>query len=86
MNSKVISLKTPEQVEKLRRANRIVAEVLQQMKEQAAAGMSTQDLDDLSVDICRRHKVKPAFLGLYGFPRALCISLNEEVVHGIPSK
>ncbi|HPQ69514.1 MAG TPA: type I methionyl aminopeptidase [bacterium] len=86
MNSKVISLKTPEQVEKLRRANRIVAEVLQQLKERAAAGMSTQDLDDLSVDICHRHKVKPAFLGLYGYPRALCISLNEEVVHGIPSK
>ena len=85
MNSKVINLKTREQVEYLRRANRIVAEVLQTLKEAAKPGMSTLDLDEVAMDVCRRHQVKPAFLGLYGFPNSLCISLNEEVVHGIPS-
>ncbi|NLH48623.1 MAG: type I methionyl aminopeptidase [Myxococcales bacterium] len=85
MNSQVITLKTPDQVRRLRKANRIVAEILVALRDGAAAGMSTLDLDRQSVDLCKRHQVKPAFLGLYGYPRSLCISLNEEIVHGIPS-
>ncbi len=85
MNNNVINLKTPEQVERLRRANRLVAEVLAALRDAAAPGMSTLDLDRLAVDFCRQRHVRPAFLGLYGFPKSLCISLNDEVVHGIPS-
>jgi methionyl aminopeptidase len=84
LNNSVITLKTPDQVERLRRANRIVAEILATLREAAAPGMSTLDLDKLAVQLCRQHRVKPAFLGLYGFPKALCVSLNSEVVHGIP--
>jgi len=62
-----------------------VAEVLATLKEAARAGMSTLELDDIASIVCRKHQVRPAFLGLYGFPNGLCISLNEEVVHGIPS-
>jgi methionyl aminopeptidase len=85
LNSSVINLKTPEQVERLRRANRHVAEILATLREVAAVGMSTLDLDRMAQDLCKQRKVRPAFLGLYGFPKSLCISLNEEVVHGIPS-
>jgi methionyl aminopeptidase len=85
LNSSVISLKTREQIEHLHRANQIVLEVLAALQEAARPGMSTLALDQLATDVCRRRKVRPAFLGLYGFPNGLCISLNEEVVHGIPS-
>jgi methionyl aminopeptidase len=85
LNKNVVILKSEAQIDNLRSANRIVAEVLAVLKDQAAAGMSTLDLDKLAMDMCRKHKVKPAFMGLYGFPRSLCVSLNSEVVHGIPS-
>ena len=85
LNSKVITTKTPEQIEHLRRANRIVAEVLAALAASAKAGMSTLDLDEIAMSLCRKHRVQPAFLGLYGFPKSLCVSLNEEIVHGIPS-
>ncbi len=85
LNSNVISLKTREQVEHLRRANQIAAEVLHTLKQAARPGMSTLALDEIASEVCRKHRVRPAFLGLYGFPNGLCISLNEEVVHGIPS-
>lgn len=85
MNRPDIIYKTRKQAEILRVANRIGAEVLVRLREAAKPGMTTLDLDDLAMAECRKHRVKPAFLGLYGFPNALCISLNDEIVHGIPS-
>ena len=85
MTDNVITLKSPAQIANLRSANRIVAEVLATLREAAAPGMSTMDLENVAMDVCRKYKVRPAFLGLYGFPRSLCISINEEIVHGIPS-
>ncbi len=65
-------------------ANRIVAEVLAGIKEKIKPGIETRELDDLAEELCRRHKVEPAFKGYRGYPRSICVSVNEEVVHGIP--
>ena len=65
-------------------ANRIVAEVLAGIKEKIKPGMETRELDELAEESCRRHEVEPAFKGYRGYPRSICVSVNEEVVHGIP--
>ena len=65
-------------------ANRIVAEILEGVKEKIHPGIETRELDELAEELCREHKVQPAFKGYRGYPRSLCVSVNEEVVHGIP--
>ena len=65
-------------------ANRIVAEVLEGIKERVAPGVETRELDELAEAMCRGLEVEPAFKGYRGYPRSLCISVNEEIVHGIP--
>ncbi len=85
----MISLKSPKEIEILRRANVIVAEILQELKERAAPGVTTLELDALAEDLTYKKKAQPAFKGyaMAGrvYPRALCTSVNEEIVHGIPS-
>ncbi|WP_457642332.1 type I methionyl aminopeptidase [Persephonella sp.] len=82
----MIELKTKEEIEKLRYSNKIVAEVLQILKEETKPGMTGVDIDEIARRECEKRGVKPAFLGLYGFPAAVCVSINEEIVHGIPKK
>jgi len=82
----MIELKSKEEIEKLRYSNRIVAEILEILKEQIKPGITGVDLDRIAREECEKRGVKPAFLGLYGFPAALCVSVNEEIVHGIPKK
>jgi len=65
-------------------ANRIVAEILEGIKERVRPGVETRELDELAEEMCRRHRVEPAFKGYRGYPRSICISVNEEIVHGIP--
>jgi len=65
-------------------ANRIVAEILEGIKERVRPGVETLELNELAEEMCRRRKVQPAFKGYRGYPRSICISINEEVVHGIP--
>lgn len=65
-------------------ANRLVAEILEGVKEKIQPGVETRELDELAEEMCRKHRVKPAFKGYLGYPRSLCVSVNEEVVHGIP--
>ena len=65
-------------------ANRLVAEILEGVKEKIQPGVETRELDELAQEMCRKHRVKPAFKGYRGYPRSLCVSVNEEVVHGIP--
>jgi methionyl aminopeptidase len=85
----VISLKSAREIEIMRRANVIVAEVLQQLKEKVAPGVTTLELDALAEEVTLKKKAVPAFKGysVAGriFPRCLCASINEEIVHGIPS-
>lgn len=80
-----IIIKTREQIEILQLANRIVAGVLDLLRSQIIPGVNTKKLDRVAEEYCRDHKGIPAFKGYRGFPASLCVSINEEVVHGIPS-
>jgi methionyl aminopeptidase len=81
----MIILRSPEEIEKMRRSNGIVASVLTRLSEIVAPGVTTRDLDKMSEDLCRKYKAKPAFKGYHGFPFSLCASVNEQVVHGFPN-
>lgn len=81
-----ITIKTAEEIELLFHANQIVAGVLQLLESRIAAGISTFELDRLAEEYCLDHHGQPAFKGYRGYPASLCASVNEEVVHGIPSK
>jgi methionyl aminopeptidase len=65
-------------------ANRIVAEVLEEVKSKIRPGVETRQLDETAEACCHKYKVKPAFKGYRGYPHALCVAVNEEVVHGMP--
>ncbi len=65
-------------------ANRIVAEILEGVREKVQPGIETRELDDAAEAMCRQRQVQPAFKGYRGYPRSICVSVNEEVVHGIP--
>lgn len=82
----MITLKTDEEIELIAKACEVVADVLGRLEEWVGPGISTADLDRMAEDLIRGHEgAMPSFKGLYGFPATLCTSLNEEVVHGIPS-
>lgn len=85
----MITLKSAREIEVLRRANVIVAEILQQLKEKVAPGVTTSELDSLAEELTHKKKALPAFKGykMAGrvYPKCLCVSVNEEIVHGIPS-
>jgi len=81
-----ILLKSPEEIEVMREANQIVARTLTSVKENIAPGVSTLQLDKIAEKYARKCKAVPAFKGYRGFPGSLCVSINEQVVHGIPSK
>jgi methionyl aminopeptidase len=81
----MIILKQPEEIEKMRASARIVAEVLEKLKSAIKPGITTRQLDTLAEDLARRKNANPAFKGYMGYPFSLCTSLNEEVVHGMPS-
>ncbi|HWP23926.1 MAG TPA: type I methionyl aminopeptidase [Candidatus Binatia bacterium] len=86
----MISLKSPREIEIMRRANVIVAEVLEELKRHVAPGVTTLELDALAEELTLKKKAIPAFKGysVAGrvYPCSLCASINEEIVHGIPSK
>ncbi len=82
----MIFLKSLWEIEKMRRSNAIVAEVLARLRETIKPGITTLELDRLAENLCRKKGAKPAFKGYRGYPFSLCVSINEEVVHGFPSK
>jgi len=80
-------LKSPREIEIMARGGRILYATLQHMRAAVRPGVSTMDLDAMAEEFIRSHEgALPAFKGLYGFPGSVCISVNEEIVHGIPSK
>lgn len=82
-----MQLKSPREIEIMARGGAILANTLQHMRAHVAPGITTGELDALAEAFIRRHAgAEPAFKGLYGFPGSACISVNEEVVHGIPSR
>ncbi len=70
----------------MREANRIVSVILDALGEAVAPGVPTMRFEEIAQDMCRRFGVQPAFQGYGGFPFALCCSVNEEIVHGFPSR
>jgi len=80
----MIELKTPEEIGRMRRVGAIVGKLLTFLAKRVAPGMTTKSLDDAAADFIRSHGAQPAFLGYRGFPATICISINDEVVHGIP--
>jgi methionyl aminopeptidase len=82
----MVTLKSPREIEIMARAGRIVAGTLAHMREILEPGMTTEDLDAAAETFIRSHPgATPSFKGLYGFPKTLCTSIDEEIVHGIPS-
>jgi methionyl aminopeptidase len=85
----VILLKSREEIERMRAASGIVAEILLAVREQVRPGVSTGELDTLAEELTHRRGARPAFKGYTvagrAFPASICISINDEVVHGIPS-
>jgi methionyl aminopeptidase len=86
----MIMLKSPDEIEHMRRASGIVAEILAEVGAHVRPGVSTAELDALAEELTRKHGSKPAFKGYVvggrSFPATICISVNDEVVHGIPSR
>ena len=82
----MISRKSREELKLMRHAGSIVALVHQEMKKVICEGISTLELDEIAHRIIRENKAIPTFLGYHGFPGSICSSINEQVVHGIPSK
>ncbi|HIP19745.1 MAG TPA: type I methionyl aminopeptidase [Sulfurimonas sp.] len=80
-----IALRKPQEIEKLRAANKIVGGALELLRANTKVGMSLKELDAMAEDYVRSHGAKPSFKGLYGFPNAVCTSLNQVIIHGIPS-
>jgi len=82
----VITLKNNDQIEIMYRAGQVVARTLSMVRETIRAGMTTGDLDRIIEEFIRSQGALPAFKGYQGYPASACISINEEVVHGIPGK
>jgi methionyl aminopeptidase len=79
-----VELKSPQELEVMRRAGRVVSKLLKLMEAEAKPGVTTRRLDEIAEAFVRSQGAEPAFKGYYGYPATICVSVNEEVVHGIP--
>jgi methionyl aminopeptidase len=82
----MIICKSAAELERMKAANQVVAETLQALREAVVPGVTTGELDALAESRIRAAGAEPAFKGYHGFPASLCASVNEEVIHGIPSQ
>lgn len=81
-----VSIKSSREIELMREAGRILALVHQQLGKEIRPGMSTMDIDRLGEEMIRSYGCKPSFKNYCGYPASICVSVNEEVVHGIPTE
>lgn len=81
----MITIKTSQEIDLMRKANIIVRDTLNLIQDKIKAGMTTKELDKIAYDYITKCDAKPSFLGYSGFPASICTSINEQVVHGIPS-
>ena len=81
----MIVCRSQAEIDKLRRVNQLVARILAELRQTAAPGVTTQQLDALAEARVREAGAEPAFKGYHGYPATVCVSANEQVVHGIPS-
>ena len=84
--NEIVILRSSDEIERLRASNIIVAEILNELKGNVKTGVSTIDLERICEEEVRKRKVIPAFKGYRGYPYCICTSVNEQVVHGMPSK
>lgn len=82
----MVTIKSANEIEKMRKAGKIVADTLKLLEESVKVGMTTIQLDEIAEKYIRKCGATPSFLGYGGFPASVCISIDEEVVHGIPNK
>ncbi|MHB8630400.1 MAG: type I methionyl aminopeptidase [Candidatus Limnocylindria bacterium] len=82
----MVTLKTAEQIAKMRQAGTVVAAMLAATGAAVKPGVTTADLDRVAADVLARAGAKSSFLGYYGYPATICTSVNEQIVHGIPGK
>ncbi|MCR1934495.1 type I methionyl aminopeptidase [Clostridium tepidum] len=82
----MIIIKTDSEIEYMIKAGKVVAEALETLEKHVKPGISTGELDRIAEEIILGRNAKPSFKGYYGFPASICASVNNEVVHGIPSK
>jgi methionyl aminopeptidase len=82
----MIYLKSKEEIDKMRSAAQVVVEALEKLKENVVPGVSTWDLDRMAEELAIKKGAKPAFKGYSNYPASVCFAVNDEVVHGIPSK
>lgn len=81
-----ILLKSKAELDAMRVAGRLTGQVLKQVAESVEAGMTAADIDEITRDLIKKTGGKPSFLNYNGFPAAICVSINDEVIHGIPGK
>jgi methionyl aminopeptidase len=81
-----VEIKTPEQIEKMRVAGLVVGETLELLRKSARPGITTLELDRIAEDNIRSSGATPSFKGYHGFTGSICVSVNDEVVHGIPGE
>lgn len=80
----MIIIKNHNEITLMKKAGRIVGETLLLLEKEVKPGVTTADLDRMAEEFITKHGAKPSFKGLYGFPSSLCISVNEQVIHGFP--
>src|SRR5579864_5231993 len=81
----MITCKSAREIEKMRRSGRVTARVLEKLKAAVRPGVTTQDVNAYADELIRAEGGTPAFLGYHGFTGSICTSVNDEIVHGIPS-
>jgi methionyl aminopeptidase len=82
----MIPLKSDKDLQGLRASGKILARIMQKLREAVKAGVSTAELDQLALELMEKDSASPAFKGYKGYPANICTSINEEIVHGIPSE
>ena len=82
----MIRIKSKQDIAGIRDSGAILAETFVEIKKHIAAGMTTKDIDDIAREFVLARGAKPAELGYMGYPASICVSVNEEVIHGIPGK
>src|SRR3990167_6941323 len=81
----MVNTKTNKEIQIMREGGRMLAEMLKRLAEEARPGIATKDLEKLACELISSYGVKPSFLGLGGYPAVLCASVNDEIVHAVPS-
>jgi len=82
----MISIKSPEEIKLMARGGQILARIIRELKAKVEPGITTQELDELANELILDYGVRPAFKNYQGFPKTLCTSINEQIVHAVPSK